>query len=69
MKLNDFLLFGNLNIGNQPEGEMSWKILNESLPGFKSSKTIEISYNFPSGIQKSNHPNPGIYFITKSNLL
>jgi hypothetical protein len=42
---------------------MTWRILNESLPGFKSFKTLEISYCFPSGTQKSNHPNPGIYFL------
>jgi hypothetical protein len=68
LKINDSLLFVNLNIGNQPEGKMSWKILNESLSGFETFKTIEISYLFSSGTQKSNHPNPGIYFITKSNL-
>ena len=49
----------NLNKGNQPEGKMTWRILNESLPGFRYFKTIEISYYFPSGTQKSNHPNPG----------
>jgi hypothetical protein len=46
---------------------MTWRILNESLSGFRYFKTIEISYYFPSGTQKLNHPNPGIYFLNKSS--
>lgn len=47
-------------IGSQPKnGEMTHKILRENLPGFPNRNTIEITYCFPSGIQQSNHPNPG----------
>lgn len=46
--------------GNQPDGKMTCKRLDRALPGFDSSvKTIEIVYSIPSGIQNSNHPNPG----------
>ena len=39
---------------------MTHSVLHRSLPGFDSnSKTIQIIYSFPSGIQNSNHPNPG----------
>jgi deltex-like protein len=46
--------------GNQPDGTMTWKILNRTLPGFAAHvKTIEIVYSMPSGTQKSCHPRPG----------
>lgn len=48
-------------IGNQPPGTMNVLHLDQSLPGFDPNiKTIQIIYNFPSGIQKAEHPNPGI---------
>lgn len=45
--------------GNQPEGSMDWNVLNYSLPGHNGSRTIQITYNIVSGIQGSEHPNPG----------
>ena len=48
-------------IGNQPENStMSSKLISQPLPGFDKFKTIEITYSFPDGIQKANHPNPGL---------
>lgn len=44
---------------NQPPGEMVWKRDNESLPGFEGSGTIVMSFHFYSGIQGTEHPNPG----------
>ncbi|XP_074619860.1 uncharacterized protein LOC141878737 isoform X3 [Acropora palmata] len=44
---------------NQPPGEMVWKRDNESLPGFEGSATIAVSFHFYSGIQGTEHPNPG----------
>uniref|UniRef100_A0A672TK07 E3 ubiquitin-protein ligase n=1 Tax=Strigops habroptila TaxID=2489341 RepID=A0A672TK07_STRHB len=37
--------------GDQPEGEMSSRILSSALPGYPSCGTIEITYNMYSGIQ------------------
>lgn len=49
-----------LTEGNQPPGTMNWTILNSSLPGFaNSTRTIQITYSFPNGIQNAKHPNPG----------
>jgi deltex-like protein len=46
--------------GTQPPGTMVHSIIPQSLPGFGvHTKTIEITYSFPSGIQTSKHPNPG----------
>lgn len=39
---------------------MVHSIISQPLPGFGvHTKTIEITYSFPSGIQTSKHPNPG----------
>ncbi|KAK2821714.1 hypothetical protein Q7C36_021057 [Tachysurus vachellii] len=52
-------IFGKLK-GTQPDGQMNWRILKRhSLPGFRHCDTIEIHYNIPSGIQTTDHPNPG----------
>lgn len=40
-------------------GELVWKIDNESLPGFEGSGTIVMSFHFYTGIQGTEHPNPG----------
>ncbi|XP_009086499.1 E3 ubiquitin-protein ligase DTX3L [Serinus canaria] len=45
--------------GNQPEGTMSTRTINLSLPGYPNCGTIEIVYNMNGGIQTSSHPNPG----------
>nr|DBA19534.1 TPA: hypothetical protein GDO54_015354 [Pyxicephalus adspersus] len=49
-------------IGNQPDGTMRETTRRSSLPGFVGCDTIVIQYNFPGGVQKKNHPNPGKYF-------
>jgi deltex-like protein len=46
-------------IGNQPPGKMIDSYKSKSLLGFGSCGTIVISYMFASGIQGSDHPNPG----------
>ncbi len=50
--------------GPQPNGTMTWRSLNMVLPGFenKSTQTIEITYNIPSGVQDARHPKPGAAF-------
>ncbi|XP_063220900.1 protein deltex [Bacillus rossius redtenbacheri] len=46
--------------GNQPkEGTMKWTVLNYSLPGYHGARTLQITYNFASGIQGPEHPSPG----------
>ncbi|OXU25506.1 hypothetical protein TSAR_000316 [Trichomalopsis sarcophagae] len=45
--------------GNQPPGSMNWTRLPRSLPGFPNTKTIQITYDIPSGIQGLEHPHPG----------
>ncbi|KFV45131.1 E3 ubiquitin-protein ligase DTX3L, partial [Gavia stellata] len=45
--------------GDQPDGRMSTRVVPLSLPGYSSCGTIEIIYSMNSGIQTSNHPNPG----------
>ncbi|NWH66138.1 DTX3L ligase, partial [Geococcyx californianus] len=51
-------VYGSMK-GDQPEGTMSSKISSVSLPGYPDCGTIEIRYSMHSGIQTSNHPNPG----------
>ncbi|VVC38283.1 Zinc finger, RING-type,Zinc finger, RING/FYVE/PHD-type,WWE domain, subgroup,WWE domain [Cinara cedri] len=45
--------------GNQPPGAMKWTYLNRSLPGYGSTRTIQITYEISSGIQGEEHPHPG----------
>ncbi|XP_072731276.1 E3 ubiquitin-protein ligase DTX3L [Ciconia boyciana] len=45
--------------GDQPEGIMSTRTVSSALPGYPNCGTIEITYSMYSGIQTSNHPNPG----------
>ncbi|XP_022787724.1 uncharacterized protein LOC111327745 [Stylophora pistillata] len=45
--------------GNQPDGQMHVHHSHHSLPGYHGCGTITITYNFPSGIQGREHPNPG----------
>lgn len=32
--------------GNQPPGAMKWTYLNRSLPGYGSTRTIQITYEY-----------------------
>ncbi|XP_068102384.1 E3 ubiquitin-protein ligase DTX3L-like [Hyperolius riggenbachi] len=49
--------------GNQPDGTMTCRTSGyNSLPGFPECGTIEISYHFPGGTQKENHPHPGRHY-------
>ena len=52
------MVYGPL-FGNQPHGNMFVSYQSTSLPGFKSSGTIVITYRFASGTQGPDHPNPG----------
>ncbi|NXP21328.1 DTX3L ligase, partial [Scytalopus superciliaris] len=45
--------------GDQPEGTMSTRKWDYSLPGYADCGTIEIDYDMKGGIQTINHPNPG----------
>jgi hypothetical protein len=52
--------------GNQPVGSMTFHMDdNLKLPGF-SVGTILIKYDFLSGIQGPNHPNPGVLYQAKN---
>lgn len=44
--------------GNQPDGIMEVRTVNDNLPGFDCG-TIVITYRFGGGIQGQGHPNPG----------
>ena len=46
-------------IGNQPDGKMTWDIINSSLAGYNQCATIAINYIFSNGTQDQCHPNPG----------
>lgn len=35
----------------QPFGQMTWAVLDQELPSFPNSNTMELSYTFPDGIQ------------------
>ncbi|XP_061412730.1 probable E3 ubiquitin-protein ligase DTX3 isoform X2 [Lethenteron reissneri] len=50
--------------GNQPKnGTMSSSVDSKShLPGHEEYGTIIIKYNFPHGVQKAEHSNPGVKF-------
>uniref|UniRef100_K1QYY2 E3 ubiquitin-protein ligase n=1 Tax=Magallana gigas TaxID=29159 RepID=K1QYY2_MAGGI len=45
--------------GNQPPGVISVEKEGRSLPGYENCGTIIVKYNFKSGIQGLEHPNPG----------
>ena len=50
--------------GSMPEcGNMTFKILPKSLPGFDKYHAIQITYNFQNGIQGGHHPMPGQPFF------
>ncbi|XP_078600812.1 uncharacterized protein LOC144875911 [Branchiostoma floridae x Branchiostoma japonicum] len=53
--------------GNQPPGTMTHRTdYINSLPGYESYSTIEIHYEFRSGIQGPEHPNPGKHYTGTS---
>ncbi|KFO38291.1 E3 ubiquitin-protein ligase DTX3L [Fukomys damarensis] len=55
-----------IQMGNQPEGTMTYSVREEPLPGYKSCGTIVIKYCMKGGIQTAEHPNPGRrYFKTE----
>lgn len=51
-------IFGEIT-GNQPPGDISFDKERRSLPGYEDCGTIIVKYNFKSGIQGPEHPNPG----------
>ena len=52
------MVYGPLT-GNQPKGNMYDSYQSTSLPGFKCSGSLVISYRFLNGTQGPDHPNPG----------
>ncbi|KAK6185734.1 hypothetical protein SNE40_007902 [Patella caerulea] len=52
-------VYGGIQTGTQPEGEMKVTTYKYSLPGYDRYGTIEINYIFRDGIQSEKHPNPG----------
>ncbi|NXQ38899.1 DTX3L ligase, partial [Catharus fuscescens] len=48
--------------GNQPDGTMSVKKHDFSLPGYPRCGTIQIEYSMKGGIQTKSHPNPGQHY-------
>ncbi|XP_066595719.1 protein deltex [Prorops nasuta] len=55
------LIYGEKR-GNQPPGTMNWTRIPRALPGFPNTSTIQITYDIPSGVQGTEHPNPGDAF-------
>ncbi|XP_078523295.1 E3 ubiquitin-protein ligase DTX1 [Lissotriton helveticus] len=51
--------------GTQPPGKMEFHIIPHALPGYTEFKTIRIVYDIPSGMQGSEHPNPGKKFTAR----
>lgn len=51
-------IFGTLT-GNQPDGTMLITESFSDVSGFRGCGSYVISYDFSSGIQSENHPNPG----------
>ncbi|CAI5655626.1 E3 ubiquitin-protein ligase DTX3L1 [Oreochromis niloticus] len=50
--------FGTLS-GCQPDGQMTWEVLNRDLAGFPNDNTLKIKFSFPEGKQTEKHPHPG----------
>ncbi|XP_029795293.1 E3 ubiquitin-protein ligase DTX3L isoform X2 [Suricata suricatta] len=57
------LTFYGVQKGNQPEGTMTFTVVEESLPGYNSYGSIVINYNMKGGIQTEKHPNPGKAYL------
>ena len=49
--------------GTQPDGNMTVRVVSQSLPGYPGTKTIEINYSISSGVQGPKHPHPGRHFL------
>lgn len=45
--------------GNMPPGKMRVDVMDMHLPGYEKDKTLQITFSFPSGRQREEHPNPG----------
>jgi len=48
--------------GKSPSGTMQATTIPTPCSGYGHAQTIQISYNIPSGVQKSYHQNPGVHF-------
>lgn len=56
---NCFMVYGVI-MGDQPEGKMTSYIdYRTRLPGYEHFSTIVITYDFPDGVQRPDHPQPG----------
>lgn len=52
-----------VSVGNQPVGQMIWRLDQYStVPGCSSRGVIIIDYQFHSGKQGKEHPHPGKYY-------
>ncbi|XP_029426756.1 E3 ubiquitin-protein ligase DTX1 [Rhinatrema bivittatum] len=51
--------------GTQPPGKMEFHVIPHSLPGYTEFKTIRIVYDIPTGLQGTEHPNPGKKFTAR----
>ena len=40
-------------------GSISHQILNQSLAGHPNTRTLEVTFQFPGGVQGPEHPHPG----------
>jgi len=63
-----------VEIGNQPEGVMTVRIVKDSDVASKGTEnrgkgTIEIVHKFPAGIQKSGHQNPGQRYAQRTEFI
>ena len=49
-----------IRIGTMPTtGSISHQILNQSLAGHPNTRTLEVTFQFPGGVQGPEHPHPG----------
>ncbi|XP_039903052.1 E3 ubiquitin-protein ligase DTX3L1 [Simochromis diagramma] len=45
--------------GCQPDGKMTWEVINRDLAGFPNDNTLKINFSFLEGKQTKMHPHPG----------
>ncbi|XP_046361108.1 uncharacterized protein LOC124138484 isoform X1 [Haliotis rufescens] len=48
--------------GHTPPGKMETCLIPDRLPGYEQHNTIQITYNFPNGVQSDGHPRPGVRY-------
>ncbi|XP_067665646.1 protein deltex-like [Haliotis asinina] len=53
------MVYGTIK-GNQPDGTMKVFFNSAHLPGYEDWGSIQINYDIPSGIQTTEHPDPGM---------